>query len=350
MVAIDKAGNTSDPAEAKWLVDTLHSDAFDILGVKGDNENKIDNYLGTSPNPNIYWTESKGAVRYLVSVLDVDKAEVCAAVEVKAVTQYKFTAAQCSLMDTRNYFARVMAFDQIENPRTVDFAFRVDLTAPAFQIQPPVISYNNNVGIANFSFMVSDLVSGVENATCIRVFGADVLEYPCKDLSQLSITNLLKGAYKFYIKAIDIAGNASQSVPLDFTVQPIVCDPFTIGLDKDCKSGIKANLYYIPAGVTPPTTVDGYIAQGTLVDVLIYFSQLFVPTRAFTDGFATTDNSVIKNNKGETLFEYFALDMTTILKLGPNNPPGNYQLALLSDDGSVLSIKPAGQVVPKVIV
>ncbi|MDZ4660475.1 MAG: hypothetical protein SGJ18_02530 [Pseudomonadota bacterium] len=350
VVAIDKAGNVSAPVEAKWLVDTVPSDAFDILGVRGDNENKIDNYLGTSPNPNIYWTVSLGAAKYQVSVLDSNKVEVCPVVEVIALTQYKYMPAQCSLMDTKYYFARVIAIDQVNNSRTVDFLFRVDLTPPAYLINPPIITYINNAGIVNLSFTVSDLVSGVENATCYRVLGTNILEYPCKGLSQLTLTNLVKGAYKFYIQAIDIAGNTSQSTPLDFTVLPIVCDPFTIGMDKNCKTGIKANLYYIPAGVTPPTTVDGYIAKGTLVDVLIYFSKLFVPTRSFTDGFATTDNSVIKNGKGETLFEYFALDMQTILKLGPNDLPGNYQLALLSDDGSILSIKPNGQIVPKIIV
>ncbi len=68
---------------------------------------------------------------------------------------------------------------------------------------------------------------------------------------------------------------------------------------------------------------------------------LNVPTRDFTEGFPNANGQLLTFN-GSVLLEWFALFMESEIQLGPQDAPGSYQLALLADDGAVLSIKAPG--------
>src|SRR5690606_1022554 len=85
-----------------------------------------------------------------------------------------------------------------------------------------------------------------------------------------------------------------------------------------------------------------FYSNGIQVNAILALKQLFVSTRSFTQGFPSSGGLILDNN-GETLHEYFAFRLETVLKLDPTlDQPGFYQFATLSDDGSMVMLKPAG--------
>lgn len=116
-----------------------------------------------------------------------------------------------------------------------------------------------------------------------------------------------------------------------------VCDPFgQSGGTLNARSGLAGDLVYFPGGNPGTTSVDDFLAQGTPVNVNLFFTQLNVPSRDFTSGFSVQSGPTLSASDGSTLVEWFALHFRSTLKLGDADPEGDYQLALLSDDGSWL--------------
>ena len=112
-------------------------------------------------------------------------------------------------------------------------------------------------------------------------------------------------------------------------VQPPACDPLATSSSTICDKRLKAKLYFQPGSPSYTTgwsDVNTYIQNGNFAGE-IYFSDLFIPTRSFSTGFPGVDNRT----------EYFALDITTKLQTSPQMPAGNYQLGIISDDGSIIS-------------
>jgi len=89
-----------------------------------------------------------------------------------------------------------------------------------------------------------------------------------------------------------------------------------------------------PEGIT---SADDIIDNGFEFDANILLTDVFVPTVAFEDGFKGRGGEPIKNVIGDPLFEGFALDVQGALQLGENMAPGRYEIAVLSDDGSMLT-------------
>jgi hypothetical protein len=81
------------------------------------------------------------------------------------------------------------------------------------------------------------------------------------------------------------------------------------------------------------------MSRGTLANANIFFTQLNVPSRSFSSGFLATDGSLLTDNEGNPLLEWFGLQFETEIRLGQADSPGFYQFALLSDDGSMLELK-----------
>lgn len=112
-------------------------------------------------------------------------------------------------------------------------------------------------------------------------------------------------------------------------VQPPACDPLNSNSRTSCDKRLKAKLYFQPGS---PTYSDGwsdvnmYLQSGHYVGE-IFFSDLFIPTRSFSTGFPGVDQRT----------EFFALDITTKLQVSSEMPAGNYQLGIISDDGSIVS-------------
>lgn len=74
----------------------------------------------------------------------------------------------------------------------------------------------------------------------------------------------------------------------------------------------------------------------------LYLSDIDVPTENFTNGFPDSSGSLLTNESGSPLIEYFSLRLRTDLMLNQTDTAGDYQLAVLSDDGSILWIDPTG--------
>jgi len=122
-----------------------------------------------------------------------------------------------------------------------------------------------------------------------------------------------------------------------FSMNKLVCDPFQ-DTSPTATSGLKAKLYTM-AGGEKPNNLDTFYNSGVMSDKDLFFSEVNVPTRIFSLGFPTETGEVVKADDGTDLVEWFALRMESKLKLGPNDEEGIYELALLADDGSRLSIK-----------
>ncbi len=152
---------------------------------------------------------------------------------------------------------------------------------------------------------------------------------------------------------------ASQPIPLPAapiiqvpettpSVPPVVavCDPLNENSDSS-KMAIQGELYYrTEKPVVRPNgalvsfdKVDDYIDFGKKVEgTMVFLNQVYTLTRMFDRGFESSTGQVLMNEKKEKLIEYFALKLESRIKLDANEEEGLYQLALLSDDGSILEV------------
>jgi hypothetical protein len=99
--------------------------------------------------------------------------------------------------------------------------------------------------------------------------------------------------------------------------------------------------------IVPPAQSDGSQTtwrnlndydQGIELDSTLYFSQLNVPTRAFTEGFPTFDGSLIEDSLGNDLVEFFRIDFTGNLTSPAGSEGGLMEFAVLADDGIRVSV------------
>ncbi|RYZ79773.1 MAG: hypothetical protein EOP04_27150, partial [Proteobacteria bacterium] len=84
--------------------------------------------------------------------------------------------------------------------------------------------------------------------------------------------------------------------------------------------------------------VQRYIDAGTRLNVYIQMTNLNIPTRSWTSGFPTSTGGNIKDKNGDSLIEFFALDLRGIFSLPSNKAEGDYDFAIASDDGAILDI------------
>ncbi|MCB0412605.1 MAG: hypothetical protein KDD22_08775, partial [Bdellovibrionales bacterium] len=140
-------------------------------------------------------------------------------------------------------------------------------------------------------------------------------------------------------------GNSSGALatsPFDINKNPlnkIVCDPFENAPVENLQSGVKAYLSYRGVNQDRWYTVDEYFNKGQSSDKSMFFSEINVPTRLFNLGFPLETGGLVKNDAGENLFEYFALKFEGRLRLGAEDEPGDYEIAILSDDGTLLNFQ-----------
>jgi hypothetical protein len=122
----------------------------------------------------------------------------------------------------------------------------------------------------------------------------------------------------------------------------VVCDPF--GGGGGGTNGLKASLFYFNDSEVadksnlPYRSVGDFFTKGHPANVDVYLSYVYVPTRAFSLGFQTTDGAILTRPDGTKLYEYFALKMTGGIQLRTGSPKKQYQFALLTDDGARLYI------------
>jgi hypothetical protein len=123
----------------------------------------------------------------------------------------------------------------------------------------------------------------------------------------------------------------------------VVCDPFNTGNPALAGHGIAASLYYLTPAMPEYSDTMDYINFGVQAPVDLYLNDINVPTRYFSDGFYTQSGSLLVDAQGNTLYEWFALQMEGGITLSPNDAPGVYQFAILSDDGAILNVDDTGE-------
>ena len=133
--------------------------------------------------------------------------------------------------------------------------------------------------------------------------------------------------------------------PPSITHVAAYCNPFALvtqSVDIAHNHGLVAYLYLLPADSlsSPPDDTAGYRSAAANTNSTFFFSALDTPTRLFTRSFAARNES-----SGEEQLmpsQYFLLSFHTVLQpprtggAGEDGSEVAYQLALISDDGSVL--------------
>ncbi len=144
----------------------------------------------------------------------------------------------------------------------------------------------------------------------------------------------------------DTTAPLSQPSPIDFNQYPlnkVVCDPFQ---DETSQTGLRqgliAELFWLGAGQAPYTHAADYASHGVRSEQVLFFNDINIPTRKFDTGFANALSQPLKNDSGAVLIEYFGLRMESVLKLSPEQEEGDYELAVLSDDGALVNILTQG--------
>lgn len=118
-----------------------------------------------------------------------------------------------------------------------------------------------------------------------------------------------------------------------------VCDPFSDDYNPTYRDhGILGHLYTLQPGQPQYSSTMDYYNNGSRFDANIFFNLLHIPTRPWDRGFTTRAGQTLTNSNGEPVYEWFGVHFQTLVKLGPNNAVGNYQFALLSDDGTLLNM------------
>jgi hypothetical protein len=167
-----------------------------------------------------------------------------------------------------------------------------------------------------------------------------------KSVTVLSVMLLTQGCLSSKGDSVsEVATNPEQG-PLSvfdtnmYPLNKVVCDPFDPGTPGP-NDGLFAQLYYKGQGQNRWYNTQDYINLGQKSPQKIFFSSLDVPTRLFDMGFPTQTGSPIKDDAGGTLHEYFALSFSSVLKLTENDEAGEYEFALLSDDGAMMFVRDA---------
>ncbi len=123
-----------------------------------------------------------------------------------------------------------------------------------------------------------------------------------------------------------------------FHLNKVVCDPMGGNGNPGPGDGLIAELFYLDTKAHQFKGVQDFFDNGTRSTQKLFFTDINVPTRVFDTGFPSETGSVVQNDEGEDLIEYFALKFKSVLKLGPDDEEGMYELALLADDGAILKV------------
>lgn len=125
-----------------------------------------------------------------------------------------------------------------------------------------------------------------------------------------------------------------------YPMDKLVCSPFGDNSEPgDLKMGIKAELFYFNSYQPNYTTVKDFFKYANNSHRQIFFNQIFAPTRYFTRGFTSETGEMFKTNEGLPLVESFGLKFRTTLKLSSDQEEGEYEFALIADDGAILKYK-----------
>lgn len=124
---------------------------------------------------------------------------------------------------------------------------------------------------------------------------------------------------------------------VDFDPSEAICDPLSNSPSENPENGLLGQLILRSPEMSEKTSsVMEYYDKGLKLDKKLYFADVNVPTRHFTDGFTTVDGQTLVDENNERLIEHFSVVYDSVLKLSDGDEEGHYELALLSDDGARL--------------
>ncbi|OFZ83127.1 MAG: hypothetical protein A2583_12885 [Bdellovibrionales bacterium RIFOXYD1_FULL_53_11] len=118
-----------------------------------------------------------------------------------------------------------------------------------------------------------------------------------------------------------------------------VCDPLASQKShdgSDTSLGLAGTIYYVSPDLPHFLNVAEYQANGTILDATMFMGDVNIPTRKFDLGFATEGGQLLSTPDGSPLYEYFSLHLESTLQLATGDEAGNYQFAVIADDGAVL--------------
>lgn len=133
-----------------------------------------------------------------------------------------------------------------------------------------------------------------------------------------------------------------------YPLNKVVCDPFDPG-QPGPNDGLVAQLFYRGQGQPIWYTAQDFINLGQKSQQKLFFSSLNVPTRLFSMGFPSETGASVTNDAGQMLNEYFALSFSSVLKLTEADEEGEYEFALLSDDGANMYVRDGDGVYQKIV-
>ncbi len=171
-----------------------------------------------------------------------------------------------------------------------------------------------------------------QKVTLLLIFG--VLLFAYNDCGKVQFSNSSAAAL----------GATGAGVPTG----PVVCNPFGSGGGGTASNGLVASqIRYlgsdqIDSNNNPIPSIASFnnlwsVADG-IFDLTLILDNIDTPNRYFTEGFADGTNPPLTAGVGgATLIQFFGFQLKSNFVLG-NLPAGPYQLAVLSDDGSNLTI------------
>ncbi|UOF01076.1 hypothetical protein [Bdellovibrio reynosensis] len=118
-----------------------------------------------------------------------------------------------------------------------------------------------------------------------------------------------------------------------------VCVPFFSAPSSQPENGLLGKLFLKTPAMPAKSTALDYYNHGQRLDQNLYFFDVNVPTRPFTDGFVTQSGQQLVDAQGNKLVENFGIEYTSVLQLGADDKEGMYELASISDDGARVFIK-----------
>ncbi len=146
------------------------------------------------------------------------------------------------------------------------------------------------------------------------------------------------------VESIASEGNLKVDVNM-YSAANLVCDPLappTTPGETTYEYGLKASLHYLEAGMPRMYKATDYVQFGRRATSDVFLRDINVPTRMFTEGFSTPTGQTLSKDNGEKLIEFFGLKMNSSLMLNESDEEGDYELAMLADDGSNLTLKGLG--------
>ncbi|HEX4922657.1 MAG TPA: hypothetical protein VFV50_01175 [Bdellovibrionales bacterium] len=117
---------------------------------------------------------------------------------------------------------------------------------------------------------------------------------------------------------------------------PGICIPGGGGTPRN---GLVGRLYYLNDNQPRYQQAMQYIQHGQLVPNPLFLNHLNVPTVRFERGFVYDGGQALNRQDGQRLTSFFGMQLWSAIQLNGTNPTGNYQLAVISDDGAVFTIR-----------